>query len=137
MMELTPVRTEQSWRLVDYTKGHKEKVMEGLINSHTIPAWAVALIMITTGLMWLISREDKVRMDSRLFAITFILEGIIYGIIYQFFNVSVELRGFFTRVMLIVLSMSQFAPLAISYMRSLQRDTKRNSGTNNNNHYSD
>lgn len=111
--------------------------MEGLINSHTIPAWAVALIMITTGLMWLISREDKVRMDSRLFAITFILEGIIYGIIYQFFNVSVELRGFFTRVMLIVLSMSQFAPLAISYMRSLQRDTKRNSGTNNNNHYSD
>jgi hypothetical protein len=104
--------------------------MEIAINPQTIPAWAVAFIMITTGLMWLLSRNSDVRMDSRIFAITFILEGIVYGIVYQFFNVSIELRGFFTRVMLIVLSMSQFAPLAISYMRSLRRDIKRNSNIN-------
>ena len=94
-----------------------------MVTSTTIPAWFVASTMILTGIMWLLTKRTKVRMDSRIFAITFILEGLTYGIIYQFFNVDIELRGFFSRLMLVILAMSQFVPLAVSYMRSINRDS--------------
>jgi len=93
-----------------------------IINSQTIPAWLVSVFMILTGIMWIISRYRKIRIDSRIFAMTFILEGIVYGM-FSIFNVDIEIRGFFVRLMIIILCLSQNLPLAISYMRSIKRDS--------------
>lgn len=91
------------------------------INSQTIPAWFVAFMMISTGVMWFISRYRRIRMDSRAFAITFILEGIVYAL-FNTFGVDVEIRGFFVRLMVVILCLSQFLPLAVAYTRSIKRD---------------
>jgi len=72
--------------------------------------------------MWMISRFRKIRMDSRIFAITFIMEGFVYVII-NFYSVDIEIRGFFTRLMIIILCLSQLMPLTVAYMRSLNRDS--------------
>lgn len=97
--------------------------MTGIINSQTIPTWLVAVFMILTGLMWIVSRFRTIRMDSRIFAITFLLEGLIYGM-FGFFNVGAEVRAFFVKLMIIILCLSQFVPLAVAYKRSLDRDIK-------------
>lgn len=91
-----------------------------MIDSQTIPAWLVAFCMIHAGIMWLITRKASIRVDSRIFAITLILQGILYGV-FQITNVDVEIRGFFVRLALILLSLSQSMPLTISYFRSLKR----------------
>lgn len=95
--------------------------MEGIITSETIPAWWVALTMISTGILWFLTRDNRIRMDSRIFAFTMILEGLVYGILFQFFNISPEVRGFYARLMIIVLCLSQFIPLAVSFLRSVER----------------
>lgn len=92
-----------------------------MIDSQTIPAWLVAFCMVHAGVMWLITRKSKIRIDSRIFAVTLILQGILYGI-FQIAEVDVEIRGFFVRLALILLSLSQSVPLTISYFRSLNRD---------------
>lgn len=94
------------------------------LTSTTIPAWLVAFFMIWAGLMWYVSRKRSIRMDSRIFAYTLFFEGIIYGIVFQFFNVDLEVRGFYGRFMLILLCFSQAFPLTISYFRSINRDNK-------------
>ena len=89
-----------------------------------IPAWVVALTMIYTGIIWLVSRGRKIRMDSRIFAMTFIIQALVYGILYQFFNIDVNIKEFFSRLMIIVLCLSQSLPLTISYLRSFENDRK-------------
>lgn len=96
--------------------------MDNLVSTD-IPAWLVGLFMVYTGLIWYITRKAKIRMDSRIFALTLILEGFVYGIVFQLFNVNTELRGFFSRLMIIILCLSQSLPLTVSYMRSRHRDT--------------
>lgn len=88
------------------------------INSQTIPAWFVSMVMILTGLMWIISRRVKIVFDSRIFAYTFVAEGLVYGIIFQLFSIDTETRGFFSRLMIIVLCLAQYIPLLVSYLRS-------------------
>ena len=92
------------------------------LNSQTIPAWLVAITMIMTGLMWFLCIGKKIRVDIRAFASTFILEGFLYGVVYQFLNVDIEFRGFLSRLMLLILSWSQFLPLIVFYIRSLRDD---------------
>jgi len=94
--------------------------MNGIITSQTIPAWLVATFMILAGFTWLVSRSRAIRMDSRIFAITFVLEGIVFALL-NMFGVSIEIREFFGRMMLILLSLSQSLPLTIAYMRSIKR----------------
>lgn len=97
-----------------------------MLNSQTIPAWFVSIVMILTGLMWIITRRAKIRMDSRIFATTFIMEGLVYGVIFQIFNIDTETRGFFSRLMVLVLCLSQYIPLMVSYLRSKKRDENIN-----------
>lgn len=92
-----------------------------VLNSSTIPAWLVAAVMLYSGLVWLISRGRTVRMDSRIMGYTLLLEGLMYGIVFQFFPVNIELRGFFARAMLVLLCMSQSLPLTFSYIRSFKK----------------
>lgn len=91
------------------------------LTANLIPAWFVAFMMISTGIMWVISRGRKIRMDSRAFAVTFILEGCIY-LLFNSYDVKIEVRGFFVRLMIIILCTSQFLPLAVSFYRSIKRD---------------
>ena len=92
-----------------------------MIDSQTIPAWFVAATMILTGLMWTISMRRNIRVDMRSFSLTFILEGLVFMIAYQIFSVDIELRGFISRLMISILSLSQFIPLAVAYYRSLHK----------------
>jgi hypothetical protein len=93
-----------------------------MVNSQTIPAWFVAFMMLYTALIWLLSRQAKIRMDSRIIAYTLLVEGIIFEVIFQMVNPGIEIRGFFSRLMYLVLCLSQSLPLTISYMRSLKRE---------------
>lgn len=94
------------------------------VNSQTIPAWLVAMSLITTGLMWALSYRRKIRLDFNIFALTFVLQGILFGIIFQILNVNIELRGFVSRLIIIMLCLSQSLPLAVSYIRSFNRGNK-------------
>jgi len=92
-----------------------------LVDSQTIPAWFVGFVMLYTALIWLLSRKSKIRMDSRIIAYTLLIEGLVYLIIFQLINPGLEVRGFFSRVMVLLLCISQALPLTISYMRSIKR----------------
>lgn len=91
-----------------------------MVDSQTIPAWLVAFCMVHAGLMWLITRKAKIRLDSRIFAVTLITQGLLY-LVFQLFPINTEIRGFFVRLALVLLSLSQSVPLTISYFRSLKR----------------
>lgn len=98
-----------------------EERMNDFVNSNTIPAWFVAIMLVLTGVMWIVTRRKQIRMDSRIFAFTLVLEGIVYGVVYQILDVDVEVRGFVSRLMVVVLCLSQFLPLTISFIRSIKR----------------
>lgn len=91
------------------------------INSETIPAWAVVLSMITTGIVWLITSGRKIRLDFKIFALTFILQGILFGIFFQLLNVDIAFGTFAVRLIIIMICFSQSIPLAVSYVRSFNR----------------
>jgi hypothetical protein len=105
--------------------------------SRTIPALLVAFAMIYTGVIWLLSRRVEIRMDSRVFAYTFILEGIVYALGFTALGDTsyIELRAFLSRLMVLMVCFSQALPLTVSYIRSILRNGKQsNSNTNHNNH---
>ncbi len=89
-----------------------------LVDSQTIPAWLVSMLMILTGLMWVIARKENIKIDSRVFAFTYVLEGLVYGILFQLFTIDTEIRGFFVRLMIIILCLCQYVPLFVSHIRS-------------------
>lgn len=90
------------------------------LTSNTIPAWVISVAMIYTGFIWLVSRTTQLRMDSRIFSTTFLLWGGLYAL-FQFVLLEIEFRGFLTRLMLLMLCLSQSLPLTISYIRSRNR----------------
>jgi hypothetical protein len=92
-----------------------------IVDSQTIPAWVIAFVMLYTALIWLLSIKQRVRMDSRIIAGTLIIQGLIYEVVFQFVNPGAEIRGFFSRLMVLMLCLSQALPLTISYFRSLKR----------------
>ncbi len=92
-------------------------------NSQTIPAWLVALNLFITGMMWFLAYRRRIRLEVKIFSITFILQGILFAVIFQILkDVDIELRGFVSRLMIIMLCLSQSLPLAVSYIRSFDRD---------------
>lgn len=98
------------------------------INSTTIPAWLVAAALIYTGHMWLITRKRTIGMDSRIFSAVLIIQGIIYGIAFQLFNLDVEVRGFYSRLMILVVCFSQAFPLTVAYIRSRRNEHRTYNG---------
>ena len=97
-----------------------------ILHAHTIPAWLVGMAMILTGIMWLLStNKELVRIDTRLFAIIFIINGIVFAFIYQLVPMELEMRGFFARLMIIVLSLSQCVPLAVAQIKRCKANDKQ------------
>ncbi|MEK6557479.1 MAG: hypothetical protein AABZ14_04175, partial [Candidatus Margulisiibacteriota bacterium] len=79
-----------------------------------------ALNMIFAGIMLRVAYKKNLRVLSTLFlsGTTLILESFVYAIVFQFFNIDSETRGFIVRVMIIAISMSFYLPLFVSYLRS-------------------
>jgi hypothetical protein len=92
-----------------------------MMTSTSIPAWLVGIAMIYTGLIWVLSRGHRIRMDSRMFASAFIIWGIIYFVVFQYLGLDVEFRGFLSRLMILLLCISQSFPLTVSLIRSIKR----------------
>lgn len=93
-----------------------------MVDSQTIPAWFVSILMILTGFMWIVARRVNIKIDFRSFAFTYVIEGMIYGTIFQLFDIDTEIRGFFVRLMIVILCLSQYLPLFVSYLRSKYND---------------
>lgn len=96
---------------------------ELILNSQTIPAWFVAVTMIMTGWMWgiVINRKIKIHVNYNIFVMTFILEGLMYGVVYQFLPLEIEFRGFMSRLIMVILCLSQFFPLAVACYRGANK----------------
>lgn len=100
-----------------------------MFDSHTIPAWVVAVNMVLTGAMWLkkmlgkkgLQREEFLLL-AHILAITFITQGFVYGVVYQLFTIDIEFRAFLSRVMMILICQAQFLPLAVASYRSMHND---------------
>jgi hypothetical protein len=88
--------------------------------STTIPAWVIAIVMIYTGFIWLLCRAKGIRNNSRIFAFTLILWGILFWF-FQFFFIDVEVRGFVARMMMLLVCFSQALPLTVAYLRSFKK----------------
>lgn len=99
--------------------------MEGFISANFIPAWLVALNMITAGFMLRLAYKKRLRVLSTLFisGTTLLIESLVYAVAFQFFNIDAETRGFIVRFMIIAICMSFYLPLFVSYIRSKNRDT--------------
>lgn len=92
-----------------------------MIDSQTIPHWLVALFMIYTGFIWWQTSKVEIRMDTRIFAFTFLLEGMVYAGVFFHLSDNVEMRGFLSRLMIVIVCFSQALPLTVSYIRSILR----------------
>lgn len=90
-----------------------------MLNSETIPAWVVGINMLFAGFIWIMTRKHYIRMDSRIMGCTMIAEGIVYIVVFQFFGIPIESRAFLVRLMLIILCLSQYLPLSISFVRHI------------------
>lgn len=96
------------------------------ITLETLPTWLVGLVMLYTGFIWLITREDTVRMDSRIIAYTLLVWGTLYiltllaGDNSEHTMREMILRVFLSRVVILLLCISQSLPLSISYFRRLK-----------------
>jgi hypothetical protein len=94
-----------------------------MLDSQTIPTWLVAANLLITGLVWILAYRRRIRLEFKIFSITFILQGIFFAVIFQTLkNVDIDLWGFVSRLMIIILCLSQSLPLAVSYIRSFDRD---------------
>lgn len=93
------------------------------IQAEMIPAWIIALSWLYTGFIWIKTKDEKIRMDSRIWGWTFIIIGSLYLFPYIPHEsrsntlTSLEFRLVFTRLLMLLLSMSQWLPLTISYLR--------------------
>jgi hypothetical protein len=97
--------------------------------SELIPAWLVAASWIYAGFIWIFTRRTQIRLDSTIWGVTFALVGLLYLAAYLPREPSVadeltKLQGriFVTRILMLVLSFSQWLPLTISYLRKVKRD---------------
>lgn len=97
-----------------------------LINLETIPAWIAGLVMIYTAIIWLVTRNRKIRMDSSIMAYTLLTWGTIYSLsTFSSTTGSHEeliVRILMSRVVIIFICLSQSLPLTISYIRGIRRE---------------
>lgn len=91
-------------------------------NINLVPSIAVAIVMLYTGIIWLITRKKEIRMDSRIMAWTLIVEGITYAYFGQYMEFSLVARVINLRSTIILICLSQSLPLTVSYIRSLHSD---------------
>lgn len=107
------------------------------INTEFIPAWLVAVSWIYTGFIWVVTRKDRIRMDSTIWGMTFIFTGLLYlssylphepSMIDETIRLQYRLMG--TRVIMLLLAMSMWLPLTISHFRMVKRGIYTN-GNNN------
>ena len=90
---------------------------------NTIPTWLVALVMLYTGYIWLLTRKHEVRMDSRIVAWTLILQGASYILNDRFGTFSLLERVLSLRFLVIIICLAQSLPLTVSYFRAKVRGT--------------
>ena len=108
--------------------------MENL-TPESMPAWVVAFSWIYAGFIWIVTRETTIRLDSRIWGVTFIMVGLLYMLGYVPTTVdihtveSLHLRLFVTRILMVLLSVSMWLPITVSYYRMVKRglDTNNNS----------
>jgi hypothetical protein len=99
--------------------------MEG-ITLNTVPTWIPGLIMIYTGIIWLITRKLQIRMDSRIIAFTLLAWGSLYllGSLSPDSVVSQQeliFRVMMSRIVVCFICVAQSLPMTISYIRTLKR----------------
>lgn len=92
-----------------------------------IPAWIVAVSLLYTGFIWIVTKKVEIRMDSGIWGWTFVMVGLLYFLAIGDINGVGEyhrrLNG--SRLMMLVLSMSQWLPVTISYIRQVRRGKHR------------
>jgi hypothetical protein len=82
-----------------------------------IPAWLLGVIIIYTGIAWLLPRSQLCESCKTIFASGFLIWGTVFGILFEFFPLDLETRGFISRIMIIMICISQSIPLTIFYIR--------------------
>ena len=94
--------------------------------SQTIPAWFVAANMLYAGIRSLVALYKHIGISKEALALTFILQGLVYLLFFQVFPLDVETRGFYSRVMVILLSLSVSFPLTVQiYRETFKHDNSR------------
>lgn len=114
--------------------------------AETIPAWLVAISWLYAGFIWMVTRSKEIRMDSRIWAVTFILTGLLYLTSYipspirdhmervpELKMQLLEFRLYFTRIIMILLSSSMSLPITVSYFRMRNKNGKLGKHNNNSN----
>jgi hypothetical protein len=99
--------------------------MEIIVGADTIPTWLVSVVLILTGVIWFLIKNRTVRMDSRIFAVTFILWGTAGLLFSRFPNVLPGVKVFYFKLMTVMLCLSQYIPLLVSLWRSIKRDERK------------
>lgn len=84
---------------------------------------ALFVVMIYTGIIWLLTKNHEVRMDSSIIAYTLILWGVLYGVS-SITNIEGEVLSNIAKMGFIMICLSQSLPLTVSYIRSLRRGDK-------------
>jgi hypothetical protein len=82
-----------------------------------IPSWLLGIIIIYTGIAWLLPRSELCQSCKTIFASGFLIWGTIFGILFEFFPLDLETRGFISRTMILMICLSQSIPLTIFYIR--------------------
>jgi len=111
--------------------------MENL-TPESMPAWVVALSWIYAGLIWVVTRGTTIRLDSRIWGVTFIMVGLMYMLGYLPTTVDIHtveylhFRLFVTRILMVLLSVSMWLPMTVSYYRQVKHglDTNNNRSSN-------
>lgn len=85
-----------------------------------IPAGFVAVNLILTGFAWLIPMFKGIRLNSLPWAFTFLIQGLIYALVFTSPDMPLEVKGFFSRLMIVLVCMSQYIPILASFVRSLK-----------------
>ena len=101
------------------------------MDTFSIPVWVVGLNLLLAGFMWLVTRNTRIRMDSRIWGNTMFLIGILYMLSALNPNPSdatlaARING--SRLMISIISLSQWFPLLVSYFRSLNNTRRMKDG---------
>ena len=89
-----------------------------ILSVDLITSWVVSLVMMITGIMWLVAKKRTFHIDSSTIGYTLIFWGIVYGITVFFLPVDLQIRAFVGRIVIVVICLSQSIPLTIGYIRS-------------------
>lgn len=87
-----------------------------------IPSWLLGIIIIYTGIAWLLPKAHLCRSCRNIFASGFIIWGAVFGILFELFPLDLETRGFISRTMILIICLSQSIPLTIYHIRSVLYD---------------